>query len=156
MAVTRKDGIKAFFTRCWRTNAPLTAFSIATVAFTLMTMVGIAVDARTILGQPAWLKPLKFGISISVYTFTIVWILGLIRASRPWIKKMLTIFPWIVIGVFVAEIVPITTQVIRGTTSHFNVATPFDRGLIGRHGDIDHGPLGGQFSPCRHPYLPAL
>ena len=124
-------GVAGFFERCWRVNAPLTAMGVAVVGFTLAALAGLAADPRVIAGEPAWLKPFKFGVSIALYSFSIVWLLGFVQASKPWIKGALKLFTWVVIAVFLAEIVPITTQVIRGTRSHFNVETPFDSFLLG-------------------------
>ena len=117
----------AFFRRCWQVNAPITVFGVATIVFTLAAIVGLVSDPRIIVGQPAWLKPVKFGLSIAMYSFSIIWLLGFVRAREPWVKKTLRAFTWIVIVVFTAEIIPITIQVLRGTRSHFNVATPFDQ-----------------------------
>ena len=83
-----------------------------------------------IVGQPAWLKPVKFGISLATYTLSLAWLLGYVRSERRWVQKAVKGITWIVIAVAIAEIVPITVQVIRGTTSHFNVATPFDAAVV--------------------------
>lgn len=112
--------------RLWHIHAPLTLFTLVMAGFTLFFIVGIFADSRVIMGQPAWLKPTKFGLSISIYTLTIVWMLGFIRSETRWVRRLVRWFGWIVITVFIAEMIPITLQVVRGTTSHFNVATPFD------------------------------
>lgn len=113
-----------------RVHAPLTLFSLMMAGITLFLIVGIFADSRTILGQPAWLKPAKFGLSITIYTVSITWLLGLIRTDSPRIKRAKGIIAWVVIVVFVAEMVPIVAQVLRGTTSHFNVSSPFDAVLV--------------------------
>lgn len=127
---SRQGAIAQFIRRQWQINAPLTLFSLIMAGFTLVTLVALAVDERVIVGQPAWLKPVKFGISLATYTLSIAWMLGFVRSERPWVQKAVKLFTWIVIGVATAEIVPITMQVLRGTTSHFNVATPFDAAVV--------------------------
>lgn len=123
--------MSALFQRCWRANAPLTVLGVAMIGFTLATLAALASDPRIIAGQPAWLKPFKFGVSIATYSFSVAWLLGFVRAQQLWVKRALNLITWIVIGVCTAEIVPITVQVIRGTRSHFNVETPFDSFLLG-------------------------
>ncbi|CAN5851967.1 hypothetical protein BH24DEI2_BH24DEI2_04410 [soil metagenome] len=115
--------------RLWRTHAPLTLFAGLTVVLTLFFVIGIFADPRTITGAPAWLKPAKFGVSITLYSFTMVWLLGFIATDRVWKRRLVGAAGWIIAGTFIAEMVPITLQVVRGTTSHFNVATPFDTAL---------------------------
>lgn len=115
--------------RLWRTHAPLTLFGGLMVVLTLFFVVGIFADPRTITGAPAWLKPAKFGVSITLYSFTMVWLLGFITTDRVWKRRLVSAVGWIIAGTFIAEMLPITLQVVRGTTSHFNIATPFDTAL---------------------------
>ena len=92
------------------------------LATLVATAVGIFVDPRVITGAPAWLKPAKFAVSISIYCFTLLWLLTFVR-GRP---RLVGLIAWTTaIALFVEEII-IVGQVMRGTTSHFNVATPFD------------------------------
>lgn len=115
--------------RLWRIHAPL-AFSGGVMAvLTLFFIVGIFADSRVITGAPAWLKPTKFGISFTVYTFTMTWLLGFLATVRVWKRRLVNVAGWVIVGTFVIEMAIITLQVVRGTTSHFNVATPFDIAL---------------------------
>lgn len=115
--------------RLWHIHAPL-AFSGGVMAvLTLFFIVGIFADSRVITGAPAWLKPTKFGISVTVYTFTMAWLLGFLATERVWKRRLVNVAGWIIVGTFVIEMAVIILQVIRGTTSHFNVATPFDTAL---------------------------
>lgn len=117
---------RSFVHRLWAVHAPLTAFGLLTAVLTLFFIVGIFADSRLITGAPAWLKPTKFGVSITVYTLTLTWLLGFIRTEQRWKQFAVDAIGWIVAAVFVAEMVPIVMQVVRGTTSHFDVSTPFD------------------------------
>jgi hypothetical protein len=114
----------------WTVHAPLTISMLVTLIFTLFFIVGIFADSRVITGAPAWLKPAKFGISITLYTLTITWILGFIQGR----KHLVATLGWVVIGTFLLEWFAIIIQVVRGTTSHFNVATPLDGALWGMMG----------------------
>jgi hypothetical protein len=79
-------------------------------------------DSRTILGISPWIKPIKFSLSIAIYVWTLAWFLRyLVDRARP-----VRIISWGVAISMMAEITCIVMQSARGTTSHFNVATPFD------------------------------
>lgn len=118
------------FRRLWLTHAPLTLSALFTALVTIFFVVGVFADSRTITGAPAWLKPAKFGVSITLYSLTLVWILGFVRGR----KRLVGILGWTVVVTFGLEWVAILTQVVRGTPSHFNVATPFDAALWGLMG----------------------
>ena len=119
--------ISRTFHKLWHTHAPLTLSALMTALVTVFFIVGIFADPRAMAGAPAWLKPTKFGVSISLYSLTLVWILGFVRGRRRWVS----ILGWTVLVTFALEWFAIITQVARGTTSHFNVATPFDAALWG-------------------------
>jgi hypothetical protein len=106
----------------WRRNTPLVALMVAMLVLTAVALLGLVVDPRVITGAPAWMKPLKFAVSITVYSATLLWMLTFIT-ERP---RLVTAISW---GVFLGlgiEMVLIVMQVLRNTTSHFNQATPFD------------------------------
>ena len=115
------------FHKLWHTHTPLTISGLVTALVTVFFIVGIFADPRVITGAPAWLKPTKFGVSITLYSLTLVWILGFIQGRR----RLVSILGWVVLTTFGLEWFAILTQVVRGTTSHFNVATPFDAALWG-------------------------
>lgn len=113
------------FRRLWQTHAPLTLSGLIMAFLTLFFVVGFFTDPRVITGAPAWLKPIKFGISITLYNLTLAWLLGFIRGRR----RLVGLLGWVVVLTLALEIVVIVTQVMRGTTSHFNLATPFDTAM---------------------------
>lgn len=117
-----------------RSRAPLVLFSLAMVGFTVVSLLGLVLDSRTIMGQPAWLKPMKFGVSITMYTLSTAWLLGFVRTDRPALRRAAALIAWVTVAVFTVEIIPLTLQTLRGTMSHFNVATPFDAFLFGLMG----------------------
>jgi len=104
---------------------PLETMGAVMLATFAATLIGIFVDPRVITGAPAWLKPAKFAISVSIYSFTLVWLLGFIR-NRPRLVRNIVNLTTISLA---GEMFAIITQAARGTTSHFNVATPFDAAL---------------------------
>ncbi|GHO50740.1 hypothetical protein [Ktedonospora formicarum] len=98
----------------------------ANVLVLLAALGGIVFDHRIITGMPAWVKPAKFALSISIYSFTLLWLLSFIQGHTRLVRMVAN-----ATGVFLTvEIVIIVGQVIRGTTSHFNNSTPLDRTLF--------------------------
>lgn len=83
-------------------------------------------DSRLVTGAPVWVKPMKFAISITLYTGTLAWLLSYVEGHPRLVK-------WIggltALG-FVVEIVGIFVQAARGVRSHFNVSTPFDAAIF--------------------------
>lgn len=122
----RSNGILDYLQRAWRANAPLTLLGTAMFISLILTIIGIFVDPRIITGQPAWLKPAKFAISIGIYSFTFVWLLSFVK-GRPRLKAIAT---WVTTITLVVEFVIITLQAARGTTSHFNFSTALDGALF--------------------------
>jgi hypothetical protein len=110
----------------WNTHKPLAAASILMFAVLGAAAVGLVVDPRTIAGAPAWLKPAKFGASIGIYGFTLLW---MFRYLQDW-PRTRQIAGWTTAVVGVIEAGLISLQAWRGTTSHFNVANPFDRAVF--------------------------
>ena len=108
--------------RLWKSSAPLTATWLLMIAALAGAVIGLAVDPRIITGAPAWLKPAKFATSIAIYTFTLAWIFSVIPE---WVRTRRTV-EWTTAVALVGEMVLISLQALRGTTSHFNVATVFD------------------------------
>ena len=113
----------------WSTHPPLMVSALVTCVMLLFFISGIFLDNRTITGAPAWLKPAKFALSISVYSFTMLWLIGFINTTKRWRRRLVNVLGWVVLVTFAAEWLAVITQVVRGTTSHFNVATPLDSAL---------------------------
>ncbi len=126
---------RALSTEVWRHNPPLAALVLAMLVIAAVALVGLVVDPRVITGAPAWMKPLKFAISIAIYGATLLWMLTFIP-DRP---RLVAVISW---GIFFAlgiEMVLIVMQVLRNTTSHFNVATSFDAAVFTTMGSMIAG-----------------
>jgi hypothetical protein len=77
-------------------------------------------DSRQLLGVSVWEKPIKFYISVAIFSFTYSWLSSFLTRGGRWVK--LTGF---VVSVSLAvEIVIILAMASLGETSHFNVSTP--------------------------------
>lgn len=112
----------SFITRLWRTAPGLVGTGAVLAALMVPFGVGLLVDPRVITGAPAWLKPLKFAISTSLYAFTLAWVFTYV----PGRSRTRRIIGGGTAAAFIIELLLIGGQAARGTTSHFNVATPFD------------------------------
>lgn len=96
------------------------------VGTTSVSLVGLVLDDRVLVGAPIWLKPFKFSVSIGLYALTWAWMLSL----QPRRGRLMWWLGTLVAGLLLIEMVIIVGQVIRGTRSHFNVETPFDAAMF--------------------------
>ncbi|WP_375426377.1 hypothetical protein [uncultured Friedmanniella sp.] len=104
---------------------------LSTVAL-MVTVVGLVSDDRVITGAPAWLKPAKFAVSIAVYCATLAWLLTLVQGH----PRLVRLVAWVTALALALELVLILAQVVRGTTSHFNTATPLDARIFDAMGGL--------------------
>lgn len=114
------------FARAMAINRPLALTICVMLAALLAALVGLIVDPQVITGAPAWLKPLKFAVSISIYVATFIWLLSFIHGYR----RVVAFIAWVTTGGLLIEMALIALQVVRGTTSHFNVSTPFNAAVF--------------------------
>ncbi|MBX0326396.1 hypothetical protein K2Z83_01645 [Oscillochloris sp. ZM17-4] len=124
--------LRGALARAWAANWPLTLVGLAMVPTLLIALIGLAIDPRLITGAPAWMKPAKFAISIAIYSFTFIWMLGFVRGPR--LRRMAGVAASLTAVAFMVEMVVIVLQVVRGTTSHFNVSTPLNAALFSTMG----------------------
>jgi len=108
----------------YRGSSWLTVMAAAMSVLAIGAAIGLLVDDRTVLGQPAWLKPVKFGVSFAVYAITLAWLLSFVGTTKT--KKVAVSL--IVIGSYL-EVALITVQAARGRASHFDVATELDNAI---------------------------
>jgi hypothetical protein len=107
----------------WASNPPLAFVGLMMVCDLGACLVAMMFDSRQITGVNAWLKPAKFGLSSAVTCFSLAWIAGYLGdwpRIRDWSGRVFA-------ASIAIEIVVIDLQAARGTTSHFNMVTPFDR-----------------------------
>ena len=134
--------INSFFVRA-RNGQGLNSFVWLTMGVgTVFSIIGVFVDARTLLGVPIWLKPTKFFISFLIYCPTIAWMLSYAEASPKLVRNIGS-----VIGVSsVYEVLAIAGQAFRGTRSHGHTISPV-------HPDSGRPPISGlrRIGPGRFP-----
>jgi hypothetical protein len=109
-------------TREW--HRPLLVVAAVTAPFVVISLAGMLLDDRVLVGAPIWFKPLKFAVSIVIYAVTWAWLYAYLPRSR--------LVRWsttIIAAMLAIEYVVIVGQVVRGRQSHFNVATVVDAAL---------------------------
>ena len=88
----------------------------------------LPLDHRLVVGAPAWLKPLKFSLSVAAYTWTLGWLLADLPAAAQ--RSVRRLSNGVALSM-VVEIVIIFVQAGRGTTSHYNVSSLANGVLFG-------------------------
>jgi hypothetical protein len=83
-------------------------------------------DDQTITGVNRWIKPLKFLVSIGIFLITMAWLMPDVLVEPRTRRRLSRVFA----GAMVIEVLCIAGQAARGTTSHFNVTTPFDGAIF--------------------------
>jgi hypothetical protein len=91
----------------------------------ILTLFGMFIDDRTIMGINVWIKPLKFLISSGIYILT----LGYLITLYPFSKRKKNIINNIVAWTLLFETGIIVYQGARGVQSHYNQSSLFD-GLL--------------------------
>ena len=90
------------------------------LAFFIMLIISFF-DDRMLLGINVWVKPMKFAISVGVFTWTMAWFLYELP-QKPKVKKI----EWTIIMMLLIEMVIIVGQAARGELSHFNISSMFN------------------------------
>lgn len=101
---------------------PLMIAGAISLGFGVITLLLSLIDPTQILGISRWIKPMKFFFSIAIFVWTIAVLLDQLKGEERFGK----VVSWVLIVVFVGEMLGIAGQPLRGTTSHFNVKTAFD------------------------------
>ncbi|MCF1710937.1 hypothetical protein L0V05_19180 [Tabrizicola sp. J26] len=107
-----------------RADAPaLTTLALFLLLSVIPTSAALWLDDRSHLGEPIWLKPLKFEIALFIYVVTLAffarWIPDTTRAALSF-----RAFTAVVIACILAEMTWIGGAAALGTGSHFNISTP--------------------------------
>jgi hypothetical protein len=106
--------------RTW--HRPLLAMVALMAATLVLSAGGLLFDDRILRGEPIWLKPFKFSVSIAVYGLTLAWLISLLHKG----KKVAWWMGTVTAVMMIIEMIGLVTQVVRGQASHFNNATAFD------------------------------
>ncbi|MFJ4098968.1 hypothetical protein [Amycolatopsis japonica] len=111
-------------TRTWHRGSY--RFAQAFAVITVLCVLAMLIDQRTLNGAPLWAKPFKFAVSAALYFFTWSWLVSLLpkfRRTANWLANTLVV-------IFGAEYVLVIFQTVRVRASHFNNATPLDNTIF--------------------------
>jgi len=100
----------------------LNAAALASLVGSIVVLLFYATDSRELLGVSVWEKPLKFLISATFYSATFSWLYTFVEKGKSLASKMGNIISIML----VVELVVIVGMASVGSTSHFNVSTPFN------------------------------
>lgn len=98
-------------------------FQVALLAISLL---GLMADSRQVMGINAWIKPLKFCLSVMIYLLTVAWLLKDLKLGWPG-----AVIGWGIAAAMVVENGLIVLQAYRGVTSHFNTSNALDGAIFG-------------------------
>jgi hypothetical protein len=93
-----------------------------TAGLLVISVVGLVADQREITGINAWIKPIKFTVSVAVFLLTVGWLLVSLEADT----RIKNGIGWGIALSLALEISLIVMQAARGVRSHFNVTSAFD------------------------------
>lgn len=118
--------MNGWFKELSQRDRALYRFGLLNLGLLVLAMVMYLVDQTEVMGINAWIKPMKFALSIAIYSWTYGWLLGYCEDEKA--RRLIRLG---LIVTMTAEIVLIYLQAYRGTSSHFNIHTPFDGVIFG-------------------------
>jgi len=114
-----------FITNLFSRNKTLAYLGTGFLVLSIILMILIPFNTNVVLGLNSLVKPLKFSISLWIYSWTMAYIVSYFKNKI--IKKRLI---FLIVFVMLFEQIVITIQAFRGTLSHFNVSTPVEHFLF--------------------------
>ena len=109
-----------------RVNPPLSWTGWVNVGLAALALALLPLDQRVVTGVLVWVKPLKFALSITLYAWTLAWLLADLPPAAQ--RSVRRISAGVALSMAVEQAV-IFLQAARGTTSHYNIRTALD-GLL--------------------------
>jgi hypothetical protein len=111
--------MKTFFQELRRRNSLLYYFGWLCLVSALVCAIATQFTDIIVLGINAFIKPMKFFISICIFCWTIAWYAYYLQQPRK-----VFVYSVAVVLVFVYEMFVIVWQAANGRLSHFNIDTP--------------------------------
>ncbi|MCI4650891.1 hypothetical protein [Phaeodactylibacter sp.] len=105
-------------------NELLFIFGLVNFIFASLFVLLSQATSIEVLGTNAWYKPLKFALSIGIFSWTIAWFMSYLPQD-----KSIQIMSWLIVLMLGFEILYIGIQAGRGQLSHYNLSTPIYGGL---------------------------
>ncbi|HZH13040.1 MAG TPA: hypothetical protein VE057_01620 [Archangium sp.] len=129
-ASTSPLSVRALWNRAWSLSPTLAAATVVMALGAVLTTLGLLLDSRQLVGEPLWLKPTKFYLSLTAYNATVMYFFSFLSERQ----RLVRLSGHILAAAGTIEMVAITLQAARGVRSHFNVATPFDAAIFSMMG----------------------
>ncbi|WP_083681344.1 hypothetical protein [Archangium sp. Cb G35] len=129
-ATTSAPSMRSLWNRAWTLSPPLAISTVGMVLGAVLTTLGLFLDPRQLVGEPIWLKPMKFYVSLAAYNATVLYFFSFLSEKR----RLVHISGNILAAAGALEMAAITLQAARGVRSHFNIATPFDAAIFSTMG----------------------
>lgn len=107
-------------------NAVLYGFGLICLISSGICLVLAGITTTQVMGINAFVKPIKFFVSIWIFCWTMGWYTGLLPQRRN-----VAVYNWVVVVTMTLELVIITGQAALGKLSHFNFSSAFDGLLFG-------------------------
>lgn len=123
---------RKLWNQAWALSPVLAVSTLVMLVAAVFTAAGILLDPRQVAGEPAWLKPTKFYLSLAIYDATILYLLSFLSERRRFVRVVAAILA----ACGALEMVGITLQAARGVRSHFNVASSFDQAIFASMGIV--------------------
>ena len=117
---------------CWKTDKLLTVAVLSHAIALPLLLIACVIDPVQIGGMNGWFKPVRFAISGAIYGATFIWLMRYVDGwpRMRWIASNVT-------GVaLIVETTLIAVQVIRRTTSHFNITDATNATIYGTMGQF--------------------
>lgn len=87
------------------------------------------IDGRQIMGINAWIKPMKFALSVLIFVWTLGWLLQHLPA-----KKKASTISWGITICLAVENIAIFFQAARGQISHYNISSALNAAIFSAMG----------------------
>jgi len=116
------SAICKLISKSWASNRSLTALIIFSTVCLIISLLGLCFDQRLIMGENAWVKPVKFSASLAIYGMTLYWLAQYLTSYKVSFQKVCAAA---LVGA-VAELSIIIGQVLRGASTHINAGSPLD------------------------------
>ncbi|WP_309640251.1 hypothetical protein [Flavobacterium sp.] len=103
-------------------NEALFIYGIVCLLGAMVCMVLSKYSTTQVMGISAWIKPLKFLLSVTLFVWTMGFYLQYLEN-----QKQVIFYSWSAITLFSIELILIIYQTAQSKMSHFNVETPLDK-----------------------------
>ncbi len=129
-AVVRFDPFRSAF--AWPVRDHMLLAGLVLLALSPILAIAAGLDERSLFGRSPWDKPLRFALSLGVYSVTMA-------LAAQWLSARTRVWGWrwllpVVVGALVFEMTWIVAQAARGVDSHFNNQTAFEDLMFGLMG----------------------